>query len=125
MQPKTKKIIGWTASVLVSLALVASAVDKIYLSGHAVEVSGIVGIAPNVYRMLGIIELLSVLLFLIPRTGILGLLLLASYMGGAIATHLQHAQGILFPAAFGAVVWLGAVLRYPELVQRISTTNKG
>lgn len=119
MKPKTKKIVGWSLSILVSLALSASAVDKIFLSAHAMEISGIVGIAPMAYRLLGIVELLSVVLFLIPRTGVLGFLLLTAYMGGAIATHLQHNQGVVFPAAFEAAIWIGAVFRFPELIQRI------
>ncbi len=71
------------------------------------------------YSVLGIIEISSVVLFLYPRTGILGTLFLSSYLGGAIATHLQHQQNILFPMAFEAVLWMAAVIRFPELTQRI------
>ena len=120
MNIKIKNKMGWILSILVSLALVASAADKIYLSDHAREISGLVGISPGAYRTLGTIEILSVLLFLFPRTGVLGFLLLSSYLGGAIATHLQHGQPVWFPALFECILWIGSVFRFPELMLRIS-----
>jgi len=77
------------------------------------------GLSAATYSLLGVIEILSVLLFLYPRTGLLGTLLLSSYLGGAIATHLQHQQNIVFPIAIEAFVWIAAVLRFPELMQRL------
>lgn len=119
MNTKTKKIIGWSLSGLSGLMLLASAIDKIGNSEHALQMASSFGLSAKSYMVLGIIEAISVVLFLCPRTGILGLLLLSSYLGGAIATHLQHGQDILFPAVFEAVVWIAAVVRYPELTQRL------
>jgi len=101
------------------LALGASAIDKIFLSSHALEMGASFGLSAEAYRTLGVIEILSVLLFLIPRTGILGMLLLSSYLGGAIATHLQHHQDIMFPAVMESLIWIGGCLRFSELTQRI------
>lgn len=112
MNSKTKKISGWTLSGIVLLLLAASAIDKISGSAHSLAMTHSFGITPAVYRLLGIVELASIVLFTIPRTGVLGLLLLSSYMGGAIATHLQHGQSILFPAAIEALVWIAALIRY-------------
>jgi UPF0716 family protein affecting phage T7 exclusion len=119
MNMKTKSIIGWVLSGIVFLLMAASAADKISGSAHSLQMTQSFGIAPDTYRLLGIIELISAILFLIPRTGILGLLLLTSYVGGAIATHLQHGQSIIFPAAIEALVWIAAVIRFTELWQRI------
>jgi len=102
------------------LALGGSAIDKILLSAHAAEMGASFGLSAAAYRMLGVIELSSMVLFLIPRTGMLGLLLLSSYLGGAIATHLQHQQDIMFPAILESLIWIAACLRFPELTQRIS-----
>lgn len=121
MTTKTKNIIGWILSGLIGLMLIASAIDKIIGSANAIKMSASFGISPNTYSILGIIEIISVILFLIPRTAILGLLLLTAYLGGAIATHLQHHQDILFPCAFEAVLWIAAVIRFPELTQRIQS----
>lgn len=119
MSAKTKKIIGWVLSGLAGLMLTASAIDKISGSEHSSQIAKLIGVAPRAYAILGIIEVISVILFLYPRTAILGLLLLSSYLGGAIATHLQHGQDILFPAAFEAIIWIAAVIRFPELTQKL------
>jgi hypothetical protein len=84
--------------------MAASVIDKISGSAHSVEMTRSFNITPAVYRLLGIIELTSVVLFMIPKTGLLGLLLLSCYLGGAIATHLQHRQSIIFPAAIEAFI---------------------
>lgn len=119
MKTKTKNILGWSMSGLAGLMLAASALDKITGSKHALEMGASFGLSGGTYSVLGVVELLSVGLFLFPRTGILGTLLLSAYLGGAIATHLQHGQSILFPMAFQAVVWVAAVIRFPELTARI------
>ena len=115
MNNKTKKIIDWTFSGMVLLLIAASAIDKISGSAHSLEMTRSFGITSHIYRLLGIVELTSVILFTIPRTGVLGLLLLSSYLGGAIATHLQHGQSVIFPAAIEALVWITALIRYPRL----------
>ncbi|MGF7036795.1 hypothetical protein M2273_000029 [Mucilaginibacter lappiensis] len=60
--------------------MAASATDKISESEHALEMTKSFGITLATYRILGIIELLSVILFAVPRTSILGILLLSSYL---------------------------------------------
>ncbi|QQL49656.1 DoxX family protein [Mucilaginibacter ginkgonis] len=119
MNLKTKKITGWVLTAIISFMLTASASDKIIGSEHALVMTKSFGISAETYRILGLIEISSVILFAIPRTGILGTLLLSSYLGGAIATHLQHQQNILFPMAIEAVIWIAAVIRFDELSQRL------
>jgi hypothetical protein len=91
------------------------AIDKISGSAHSLEMTRSFGMTPAVYRLLGIVELTSVILFMFPRTGVLGLLLLSSYLGGAIATHLQHGQSFVFPVAIEAFIWIAALIRFPQL----------
>lgn len=116
---KTRNIIGWILSGLIGLMLFASAFDKISGSEHALQMGASFGISAKLYAILGAIEILSVLIFLYPQTGILGTLLLSSYFGGAIATHVQHQQDIIFPMAIEAFVWITAIIRFPELKQRL------
>jgi DoxX-like family len=62
---------------------------------------------------LGIIELVCVALYVIPRTSILGAILLTGYLGGAIATHLRVGDPLfdtIFPILIGALVWGGPFL---------------
>jgi hypothetical protein len=119
MSTKAKNITGWILSGIVALALAGSALDKIILSQHAIQMGTSFGLSPETYRILGMIEILSATLFVIPRTAILGTLLLSSYLGGAITTHLLHGQDIFFPAILESIVWIGACLRIPELTERI------
>ena len=52
--------------------------------------------------------------------------MLAAYLGGAIATHLTHQQPIFAPALIQAVVWITAVIRFPELTRRfVASTSVG
>jgi hypothetical protein len=119
MTTNAKSITGWVLAGFIGLMLAASAIDKIRGSGHALQMGASFGLSAGTYSILGIIEILSVILFLYPRTGILGTLLLSSYFGGAIATHLQHHQNIIFPIAIEVLVWITAVIRFPELTRRI------
>jgi hypothetical protein len=68
---------------------------------------------------LGIILLTSTVLYLIPRTAVLGAILLTGYLGGAVATNLRlenPAFNTLFPVVFGVLVWMALWLR-DSLVQ--------
>ena len=119
MSTKAKNILGWTLAVLNLLLLGASAADKIIGSQHALTMGASFGLSAGTYRVLGIIELASALLFVFPRTAIVGFLLLASYMGGAIATHLQHHEPIGFPTGIEVFIWIIAVIRLPEITARL------
>ena len=58
------------------------------------------------------------MLYLIPRTAVLGAILLTGYLGGAVATHVRAADGIfpvVFAVSFGALLWLGLYLRDARL----------
>ena len=77
------------------------------------------GLTVDTVRILGAIEALSIILFIIPRTGLLGALLLSGYLGGAIATHLEHQQPVMMPVIIMCVLWITAVIRFPELSRRL------
>ena len=64
---------------------------------------------------IGAVLLVSVVLYLIPRTAILGAILLTGYLGGAVATHVSHSEPWYIPVIFGAVLWLGLLLRDRKL----------
>ncbi|MCU0440042.1 MAG: DoxX family protein [Raineya sp.] len=119
MNSKTKNIINWVLAGLVGFIFVGSAISKLAGGEEALKMAAGMGLDANAFRMIGIVELISAILFVIPRTGILGTLLLAAYMGGAIATHLEHNQSIIAPAAIQAFVWIVAVIRFDELRFRL------
>jgi hypothetical protein len=120
MTQKTRNIIGWTLSILLTLALLASATFKLIGGEEMAKNAPLMGLSLDSLKYIGVIEILSALLFLIPRTGVLGTLLLAAYLGGAIVTHLEHGQAITSPVVLQCLVWITAVIRFPELTSRIA-----
>lgn len=74
---------------------------------------------PGFYRLLGSILAICVALYAVPRTAILGAVLLTGYLGGAIATHLSAGSPLfsntLFGAYLGVAIWGGLWLREPRL----------
>lgn len=72
---------------------------------------------------LGTILLTSLVLYLIPRTSVLGAILLSAYFGGAVATNLRLHEPLfshtLFPVYFGVLTWLSLWLREPRLGELI------
>ena len=74
---------------------------------------------PAFARGLGVLSLLCTLLYAIPRTSVIGAILLTGLLGGAIATHLRAQSPIfshlLFGVYVGAMVWGGLYLRNPRL----------
>ena len=74
-----------------------------------------IGLSSQTYAWIGIIELVAAILFIVPRIGIIGFLLLVCYMGGAIATNLEHDKNLIFPIVIEVLIWVSAFLRFPEL----------
>ena len=74
---------------------------------------------PNVARLLGVIGLISTALYVLPRTSVLGAILLTAYMGGAIATKLRVDSPLfshtLFGVYLGIILWSGLYLRDPRV----------
>ena len=64
---------------------------------------------------IGILEIACTALYLIPRTSVLGAILLAGYLGGATATHVRIVDPFLPPIIFGVLAWGGLYLRDERL----------
>ena len=124
MSQKAIKITGWTLTIILALVFTMSAFMKLTQNETALAQASSFGIDATTYQFIGIIEIISLILFIVPRTGILGTLLLVAYLGGAIVTHLQHQQPIAMAVIFQTLLWITAFIRFPELKQRIFQTNK-
>jgi hypothetical protein len=109
-------IIGWALSILTGLALLASASMK-FAKPEPGFSEGMqhIGWEPARATTLGVIEALSTLIYLIPKTAILGAVLLAAYLGGAVATHVRVGDPFMAPVVIGFVAWLALWLREPRL----------
>lgn len=123
MSQKTRKIVGWVLTGLLALVFIMSAFMKLTQDEAAVEQAAAFGIDAATYRIIGIIEVVSLVLFIIPRMGVIGTLLLAAYLGGAIVTHLLHHESVVTPVVIQCVLWIAAVIRFPELLQRLTSAK--
>ena len=123
MGPKTRHLLGWVLAGLITALLVITGIFKIR-GGAEIEKNVVaMGFTMDVVKGIGIIELICALFFIFPRTGVFGSMLVAAYMGGAIATHLQHNLPIGLPVLIECLVFLSAVIRYPELLRRLVGTT--
>lgn len=119
MSQKTIKIIGWSFTAVLGLVFIFSAYLKLSQNSTAVAQATAFGFSPTTYFFIGLIEITSLALFIIPKTGVLGTLLLVAYLGGAIVTHLQHQESIMMPVIIQILVWLTAIIRFQELRVRL------
>jgi hypothetical protein len=115
IQPKTSKGMLWTGRIisgLVILFLLFDAMGKIVKAAPVVEGTARVGYPVSEIVPIGITLLLCVVVYLIPRTSILGAILLTGYLGGATATMVRVQDPLfLMPAGFGVLVWGGLYFR--------------
>jgi len=64
-------------------------------------------------RVIGLGELACAILFLVPRTSSLGVLLTSGFWGGAICLHMSKGDSFVLQSAFLLLTWVGAYLRVP------------
>ena len=108
----------WTGRVLSGIAvlfLTMDAVLKLFLLANAAEVTEQLGYPPHLLPVIGWIEVVCLVLYLIPRTSAFGALLWTGYLGGAVATHFRIGNPLfshtLFPIYIATLLWLGLWLR--------------
>lgn len=111
---------------LPALFLIVDAVMKFIKPQPVVEATVKLGYPESVILGLGVVLLISTVLYLIPLTSVLGAILLTGYLGGAVATHVRASEGmfsVLFPVIFGALLWGGLWLRDDRLRSLIPLKN--
>jgi hypothetical protein len=109
-----RRIGGNTLIVLGGLVLIASATAKLAQVPQVIAQLNGFGFEGRI-QVLAAAELTSAVLFLVPATRSAGLLLVSSFMGGVIATHMQHGESYLMPSVLLGLFWIGAWLRHPEI----------
>ena len=102
-------------SILAVLFLIFDGVIHIMKIAPVVQGFTDLGYSPSLAIPLGIIELVCLLLYLMPRTSVLGAVLLTGYLGGAVATNLRVGAPLvsntLFPIYVAVFLWGGLYLR--------------
>jgi hypothetical protein len=117
----------WTGRILSGIAvafLVFDAVGKIMRVEPVVEGTVKLGYRADSVVTVGLLLLAGVVLYVVPRTSLLGAIYLAAYLGGAVATHyrvgsplLSH---VLFPVYVALLLWGGLALRTPRLASLLT-----
>jgi len=116
MESKTRRILGNILITLISVLLLGSAAAKLAHVPAVVAQMSANGVSGDRLTFVGILEILSAVSLLIPATRSIGLLLISSFLGGAIATHLEHGQPIVPPSIVLILAWLGTWLRHPFIL---------
>jgi hypothetical protein len=118
--PVAKKQL-WTGRIMSALPALFLLVDggmKLVKPAPVVEATVRLGYRESVIVGLGIVLLVCTVLYLVPRTSILGAILLTGYLGGAVATHVRVGDdlfSIFFPVILGVLLWGGLFLRDDRL----------
>ncbi len=119
MERKTKLWLGRAITAIPILFLLFDSAIKLMNIPAVAESFKSLGFRTNLALELGILELVLIAVYLIPRTAILGAVLWTGYLGGAIATHLRLGNPlfshILFPLYVALPLWLGLWLRDARL----------
>ena len=105
---------GRIISALPALFLLIDGIMKLVKPRVVVDATVQLGYPESVIVGIGVVLLACTILYLIPRTAVLGAILLTGYLGGAVATHVRISGpifNIIFPVILGAMLWGGLYLR--------------
>ncbi len=111
----------WTGRIISTLVILFMAFDsiiKVLRLAPAVEATTLLGYPASLVLVIGVIEILCLAVYVIPRTALLGAVLLTGYLGGAVASQVRAGVGlfpIVFPLIMGALIWGGLLLRDDRL----------
>ncbi|WP_437849539.1 DoxX family protein [Sorangium sp. So ce363] len=116
----SKKV--WAGRILSGLSvafLLFDSIGKLMMVPQVLEGSEQLGYPVSSVRGIGLVLLASVVTYMIPRTSVLGAILLTGFLGGAVATHVRVDNPlfshVLFPVYVAAMIWGGLLLRDERL----------
>jgi hypothetical protein len=116
---KARLSAGHIVSAIPVLFLLFDSAIKLAVIDPVVESFGQLGYPVSLALGIGAIELACLVLYVIPRTSVLGAILLTGYLGGAVATHVRVGSPllthVLFPIYVATLVWGGLFLREGRL----------
>lgn len=116
---RTASRTGTVLTVLLALFCVFDFVPKILQLPFVVDATVQMGFTPAAVPVIGAVLAVCLALYLVPRTAILGAVLLTGYFGGAVCAQLRIEAPLfstmLFPVYFGTLVWVALYLRSPQL----------
>lgn len=109
--------VGGLLIYVLSLLLAGSAAAKFAHIPKVASQMAAMGFDDGKLMLIAVLEISSAVLFVIPRTRSVGLLLVSAYLGGAIATHIGHNEPPFQPAVVLALFWIATWLKHPEILR--------
>jgi len=121
----------WAGRILSGIAVAFLLFDVV---GKLAQVEPVVrgtvelGYKESAVFTVGVLLLIGVVLYAIPRTSVVGAIYLAAYLGGAVATHYRVgnplASHVLFPVYVAVFLWSGLALRNPRLLALLTGADR-
>ncbi len=110
---KGMRIAGWILSILPVPLMLMGAIMSFRMSEEVLQNFDKMGWKPWTAPVIGTLDLIGLVLYLVPQTAVLGAIVITGYLGGAVATHLRAEETgkAWVPVVFGVVIWLGLYLR--------------
>lgn len=111
----------WTGRVITGIVVlfcVFDGVTKLIKEPHSVAATAELGYSIGALVGIGALLLICTAVYVIPRTSVLGAVLLTGYLGGAVASNVRIGHPVfecVFPVIFAVLVWAGLFLREPRL----------
>ncbi len=102
-------------SALPALLMIFCGVMKLAKPPAVVKGFAEYGFSENLITPLGILEIFCTVVYLIPRTSVLGAILLSGYIGGVVCTNLRVGKDVIMPAILGVLFWGGLYLRHRRI----------
>jgi|SRR5581483_10826854 len=109
--------VGWLLSLWPAFVIISSATWKLTRNAWYVREFARIGWPEGALTGLAFLQLGCLALFLIPRTSVLGAVLLTGYLGGAIASYvrMEEPYPVLVPLSTSLIAWAGIYLREERL----------
>lgn len=113
--PSTSRAMRWTGYVLSALPVAMLAMSAAMKLSHAPAMlekwTPVYGYPEGVLTPIAVVELLCAAIYAVPRTAVLGAILVTGYLGGAVATHVRASEPFFVPLLLGVLAWGGLFLR--------------
>jgi hypothetical protein len=114
-RPSQTKAMTWTGRVLSALPVLMLLFSSALKLSHAAPLVALwtnrFGYPESALVPIGLLEAACAIVFAVPRTSVLGAILITGYLGGAVATHVRVGDPFAIPVVLGALAWVGLYLR--------------
>jgi hypothetical protein len=112
---KAARISGWVLTILAALFFLVDGVMKIAKAAVSVQGSADLGWPESLVAPIGYMLTIFTILYVIPRTAVIGAILISAYLGGAVAIMMAAGKPFAFPIIFCLLMWAGLGLREPRI----------